>query len=177
MIRLTQRRTGCACSCFPTPVRGSLLWPLVAAFTSFWLSGFAQAPSVPAPGPNSGQHTNAQPPPPPNKSPVDLFRELWAMTPGEQRQFLADRAPENRRLLQAKLNEYKALSANERELRLRVTELRWYLLPLMQSPATNRVAQLAAVPAELRQMIHDRLRKWDQLDTQLQLEIWQNDLA
>jgi len=91
--------------------------------------------------------------PPLAKSPVESFRELLAMKPGEREQYLATRPPAIRKRFLAKIQEYEAMSAEERELRLRATELRWYLLPLMQMPATNRTAQLAAIPEADRPMV------------------------
>jgi predicted Fe-S protein YdhL (DUF1289 family) len=66
-------------------------------------------------------------------------------------------------MIQAKIKEYLALNPEMRELRLRATELRWYLLPLMNAPATNRTAQLAAIPEQVRPLVEDRLRLWDTL--------------
>ena len=44
-----------------------------------------------------------------------------------------------------------------REERLQVTEMRWYLLPLMTGPATNRAAQLASDPGRIRQAVENPL--------------------
>ncbi len=123
--------------------------------------------------------TNDQKPPlppfPAVKSPVAVFRELLAMNTAERSQFLASRPPEVQQRLRDKVAEYQALSADERELRLRVTELRWYLLPLMSQPATNRPAQLSSVPAELRALIEERLTSWDALPAENQTELLQNE--
>ena len=97
------------------------------------------------------------------KCPVDTFRELLAMSASERNQFLTNRSLVSQRMIQAKIKEYLALSPEMRELRLRATELRWYLLPLMNAPATNRTAQLAAIPEQVRPLVEDRLRLWDTL--------------
>ena len=68
------------------------------------------------------------------------------MNAAERKQALTNRSPEGQKLILAKVREYESLPPDERELRLRVTELRWYLLPLMTAPATNRPAQLAMIP-------------------------------
>src|SRR5689334_6202198 len=60
------------------------------------------------------------------KSPVDFFRELLALERTERTRLLADRTLESRKRILAKVREYELLSADQRELRLRVTELRWY---------------------------------------------------
>jgi hypothetical protein len=38
----------------------------------------------------------------------------------------------------------------------------------MNAPATNRAAQLAAIPAQVRPLVQDRLRLWDSLTTAVQ---------
>src|SRR5216684_3905385 len=113
--------------------------------------------------------------PPVPKPPVELFRNLLSMTPAERRDFLAKRSPEAQKLILAKIREYEALKPEARELRLRVTELRWYLLPLLSTSATNRTAQLNAVPSELRQLVEDRLREWDKLSVKVQKELLDNE--
>lgn len=102
------------------------------------------------------------------KCPVDTFRELLAMNESERNQFLTNRSLVSQRLIQAKIKEYLALSPEMRELRLRATELSWYLVPLMSAPATNRAAQLAAIPEPVRPLVEDRLRLWDTLPPEVQ---------
>jgi len=97
------------------------------------------------------------------KSPVEFFRELLAMEPAERTAALADRSPETRKLILAKVRQYESLNGNEQVLRLQVTELRWYLLPLMKISATNRLDLLAIIPPDYRKLVDDRLREWDKL--------------
>ena len=104
-------------------------------------------PSVPPPVKLLSAPTNGLPALPRPRSPVDLFRQLLAMTPDEREVFLTNRSPQIRAGILAKVNEYEALDPNERELRLRATELRWYLLPLLQESPGNRAARLAQIPA------------------------------
>ncbi|MCX6895643.1 MAG: hypothetical protein NTZ16_09140, partial [Verrucomicrobia bacterium] len=106
------------------------------------LAGFAAGQLCAQPAPKLPP---VPPPMPGAQSPVDIFRKLLAQSPAEQKQFLADRSPETQRRILAKLREYESLKPDQRELRLRATELRWYLLPLLNAPATNRAMQLAAV--------------------------------
>jgi hypothetical protein len=60
---------------------------------------------------------------------------------------------------------------------LRVTELRYYLFPLMVTPPTNRPPQLAVVPDEIRSMVQLRLQSWDQLTPEKQRELLDNETA
>jgi hypothetical protein len=117
-------------------------------------------------------HLAAQPA---TNSPVDLFRQLLALSPAAQKEFLAARAPETQRRILAKLREYDSLNPTQRELKLRATELRWHLLPLLSTPATNRAAQLAPIPESVRQPVADRLRAWDKLDAAAQKELLENE--
>jgi hypothetical protein len=108
------------------------------------------------------------------KSPVEQFRELLAADPAEREQSLAkDPATRDRKL--AKLHEYEALEPEERELRLQVTELRWYLSLLMTTPAPKRDAQLALVPPDLRTLVTDRLNWWNLLPPPMQTELLENE--
>ncbi len=74
-----------------------------------------------------------------------------------------------------KVREYLALAPNERELRLRATELRWYLTPLFKIAPADREASLAQVPDELRDLVKSRLARWDALSPQVQKEFLDND--
>src|SRR5690242_7150383 len=82
----------------------------------------------------------------PAKSPVDFFRDLLAMNPAEWRNFLTNRPPETQKLILAKLHEYASLKPEECKLRLEVTELHYYLVRLLATPATNRAFQLQQIP-------------------------------
>ena len=99
------------------------------------------------------------------------------MSPVELREFLANRPAQNRERLLAKIREYQLLKPDERELRLRVTELRWYLLPLMSTTASNRAAELESLPAEMRPLVEERLHEWDLLPPPLQKDFLENEAA
>jgi hypothetical protein len=118
--------------------------------------------------------TNGVPPAVYRKSPVDFFRQLLAMTPEERNDFLANRPPEIRARILAKVVEYEAMNPNDRALRLRATELRWYLMPLLRIDPTNRAPQLARIPPDMRQLVEDRLSLWGILPPTLQQEFLQN---
>ncbi len=122
----------------------------------------------------AGTNKFAPPPLPSSKPPVQIFRNLLAMSPQERNTFLAKYSPESRKAIAAKLQEYAALPADLRELRLRATELRYYLLPLLTIPATNRAPQLAIVPAELRELIESRLALWDESSPEQQKDFLEN---
>jgi predicted Fe-S protein YdhL (DUF1289 family) len=111
------------------------------------------------------------------KSPVELFRELLAMTPAERENHLTNRPPGIRARILTKVGEYEALDPNERELRLRATELRWYLLPLLHESPPNRAERLAAIPEDLRTLVNNRLAQWDILPPPFQKEFFESERA
>jgi hypothetical protein len=127
---------------------------------------------VPAP---MGGQAILPPVPPQPQSPVIFFRELLAMPPMERIHALTNRPPEARARIMAKVHEYQALDPDERELRLRATDLRWYLTPLFRLAPTDRQARLDQVPAELRDLVTSRLTQWDALPPSLQQEFLEND--
>ena len=130
--------------------QGRWAWALCAAgqlavFPLF--AGAASGGALPAKLPLAP--TNAFPTSPSESSPVVLFRQLLAMRPAEREIFLTNRPPEIRKRILVKVNEYEALDPNTRELRLRATELRWHLMPLLREPPTDRAARLAQVPDDI----------------------------
>lgn len=138
---------------------------------------WAQQPAGTAPGshpePSAAKPVSLQPPP--AKSPVDLFRSLLAMGPIERRDFISKRPAAARKLILAKIQEYEGLQPEQRELRLRVTELRWYLLPLLRASAVDRAARLATIPEDLRGLVEARLQQWDQLSPEVQKQLLDNE--
>src|SRR5476651_1377510 len=96
--------------------------------------------------------------PPQTHSSPDFFgqlRQLLAMPADERENFLTNRPPEMRERILAKVAEYEVLDPDERELRLRATELRWYLEPLLHESPTNRAARLSQVPDDVRDLVAD----------------------
>jgi hypothetical protein len=109
------------------------------------------------------------------QSPVDFFRQLLAMPPAERLKSLTNRPAAARARIMAKVHEYLALDPDERELRLRATELRWYLTPLFRVAEADRAARLAQVPENLRGLVQSRLEQWEVLPPQMQQEFLAND--
>jgi len=112
--------------------------------------------------PQSIRIPNPPPPrPPTRRSPTDLFRDLLAKSPADREAFLAGRTPAARALITSKLREFEALPPDQRELRLRVAELQFYLSPLLRATADERPRLLGAAPEELRPVLEKRLQTWD----------------
>jgi hypothetical protein len=121
--------------------------------------------------------TNALPPMPVAHAPVAFFRHLLAAPTNEVERFLAGRSPEQRKIVREKINEYRLLPPPLREWRLKATELRWYLTPLMSLPAESRHQLLQTVPEEDRPLVEARLDQWDRLSAAEQRELLDNELA
>ena len=111
------------------------------------------------------------------RSPVDRFRELLAMNPAERKQSLAGRAPQTQSQILAKIREYESLGPNQRELRLKGTELYFWLAPLMNTPAWKRPPLPAFVPQSVRREIETRLQAWDEISASKQQELLTNAAA
>lgn len=111
------------------------------------------------------------------RSPVDMFRQLLAQTPAERRQSLSNRPPEMRSRILAKLREYESLKPDDRELRLRTTELQWYLQPFLSESATNPAIRLAMVPEDLRKLVEDRVMRWEKLPPTVREELLNNEMT
>jgi hypothetical protein len=135
----------------------------------------AETDSSPSFSPPRPASATMMPPIPQVQSPVVFFRELLSMSPAERFNTLTNRTPEVRQRLLAKVQEYQALPPDERELRLRATELRFYLVPLLHQPLTNRTALLTQMPDDLKPLAKSRLALWDLLPPPLQHEFLEND--
>jgi hypothetical protein len=97
------------------------------------------------------------------------------MTPIERTRALTNRTAEARARILTKVREYLTLDPNERELRLRATELRWYLTPLLRIQADDREAAIARVPDDLRGLVQSRLQQWTILPPSVQAELLNNE--
>jgi hypothetical protein len=129
-------------------------------------------------GPQSSPTRPVEPPQlPVIKPPVEFFRELLAMTPGERKRALASRSEETQKRTLEKLKEYEDMPADDRELRLQATELRWYLAPLMAVAPSNRVESLKNVPDTMRPLVESRLQAWDKLPVSIQKALLDNRVA
>ena len=110
-----------------------------------------------------------------NPGPVEFFRNLLEMAPAERADAIQDRSPEQRSLIQSKIGEYLAMPSQEREVRLRVTQLRYYLRPLLSIPAENRAPYLEAIPESDEDLIRARLDQWDQMSPEDQQEMLRSE--
>jgi Spy/CpxP family protein refolding chaperone len=119
------------------------------------------------------------PPAPPSlqTSPVQFFRKLLAMDEPQREAALTNRSPAQRKILIQKLHEYDLLPPEAREIRLRQTELRWYVQTLIKIPSSDRATRLDQVPETDRPLIVERLRQWDELPADVQKQFLDNQEA
>ncbi len=106
-------------------------------------------------------------------SPVQQFRELLAMDSTARAEALDLRPPGMREPIEAKVNEYLALPADEREARLQATELRHYLTLLL--PLTNRLSLVTQIAEPMRSVVEARLEKWEIMPPQMREEFLENE--
>ncbi|MEI7730272.1 MAG: DUF3106 domain-containing protein [Verrucomicrobiota bacterium] len=133
------------------------------------LASAAAAPTPPMPP--------MLPIPPLPPCPISIFRTLLATNESGRATWLARRKPEQRPALEAKLNEYLTLPAHLRELRLTLTELRWYIQPLLQAQGTQREELVMRCPERLRPLLQERLKRWDQLSPESKQEVLRSEDA
>ena len=129
------------------------------------------------PPPADAAKTIVSPQAPSAKSPIESFRDLLNLDPAARQKVLASKTPAYRQSLEAKLKEYLDLPPTERELRLKLVELRWYLSPLMRMRPAQRAASLAMIPEADRPLIVERLKQWDQLPRNIQSELLTNQMT
>ena len=115
------------------------------------------------------------PPLPVLRSPVQTFRELLAAPVAQRTDYLAKKSSPARELIEAKLREFEALPPGERELRLQLAQLQFYLSPLLAASAGERPQLLAAAPEDVRPMLEARLRSWDALSADARQEILESE--
>ncbi len=141
------------------------------------IASFGRASSLAqAPG-----HPKAEIPPMPSgivlNNPFQSFRELLSATPAERELILEKKQAIHRTHLEERLKEFGSLPAAEREIRLRMMELRWFLVPLFKMSPPNRVERLAFVPEGARKLVEDRLREWDDLPAHLRQDVLQHGIT
>src|ERR1051325_821890 len=108
------------------------------------------------------------------QSPVQTFRDLLAKSAAEREEVLVTKPAHYRKYLADKLAEYEALAPDQRELRLRMLQLKWHLLPLLHLPSVERAAQLARLTEDDRKLVTERLDEWDKLPPAAQKDLLDN---
>ena len=128
--------------------------------------------------PSIHSHPIPQPPYPiQGPTPAQLFRRLLKQTPEQRAQFLRQKTPDQRRLIEQKLQEFEALPPLEREIRLRIWDLRYYLDLLLSIPPPSRAVWLAQVPETYRSAVQERLEAWEKLPDQVKQDLKANRRA
>lgn len=117
------------------------------------------------------------PPVPKIASPVAFFRELLETNQLAREKILAEKPPEQRKLLEAKIAEYQSLPPDQRQLRLFMTELRWYLVTVLRTDPSTREQIIEQIPIEYKPLIRERLAHWEKLPQDIQKELLANEFA
>lgn len=128
----------------------------------------------------SAKDVQPQPPAIPKltlQSPISFFRTMLETNREAREQYLSEKPPEQRKILESKFNEYLTLPPDERELRLFMTELRWYLLIILRNNTTNRTLLIEQIPDRYKSLVSDRVQHWQKLPPDLQKELIENEFA
>jgi hypothetical protein len=103
-------------------------------------------------------------------SPVLYFRGILGMSPAERDRALANKPADSKKILLAKVEEYKALPAEIREARLRQTQWRWEFTTLTNLPPAERSAFIKEAPLEDQRLLED-FNRWQALPPAGQKEL------
>lgn len=147
---------------------------LLLLMAAVMLQGIAAVESAPV-VPPSPAASSAPAPAAALISPVRFFRDLLAMSEADRQSALAARTPRTREALLSKVREYMSLDPETRELRLRTTELRWYLKTLLPMDPAARSKMLAAMAAQDQASVAYRLEQWDRLSPGWRSEILKHE--
>ena len=115
---------------------------------------------------------------PPPLPPVAQFNRLLNASPGERTNQLVGKSRSARDLILQELAAVDAMSSADREqriLRLRMAQLRFYLVPLMRAEGSQRAEQLARVPEIDRALLEARLEVWDRLPARERSEVLESE--
>jgi hypothetical protein len=111
-------------------------------------------------------------------SPVALFRMLLMTNAAGREQWLAQKSPQQRDYIAAKIQEFETLAPAERENRLQTLQLRWVMPLLMKMTLVERTERLATLPAEERALIEKQFpRTWDILPPPVRQDVLENQMA
>lgn len=110
-------------------------------------------------------------------SPVEVFRRLLTLDSRSRAKDLDIYPPELREPIEKKVQEYIALPADEREVRLQATELRHYLTLLLPLPHTNRALLVKQIPEPMRTVVQARLDTWAIMPPDMQEEMLDSERA
>jgi hypothetical protein len=98
------------------------------------------------------------------------------MTPAARAVELQKKSPKNRAIIEDRLKEFDALPKDQREVRLKLMELRWQLMSLIRLAPTNRAPAIKLIPEQDRLLVNERLRYWDQLEPDIQKAVLENEM-
>jgi hypothetical protein len=110
-------------------------------------------------------------------SPVQPFRQWLKMAPADREKGLAEYPVDKREVLKRKLELYERLSPAERERRLQMLELRYYIQPLMTNSSAARSTTIGRIPKRFQKVVAERLREWDGLQPEAKQRILGNETA
>jgi len=111
-------------------------------------------------------------------SPFAVFKKIVLLPEAEREAAVGGfkiSSERHRKLVQAKVREYAAMTEAERNRKLDALDFRWHLMPLMKTAKADRAKRLASVPERFRTDIERRLTGWDKLEAGVRAELLKNE--
>ena len=107
-------------------------------------------------------------------SPVRFLARMLAASELERERMLRSHTAESQAFWLRKIGQYEIFSEAERQERLQISQLHWYLALLIRVPPEQRARRLLDIPRLDRHIVERRLKQWDELSEQLRDDILAN---
>ena len=121
------------------------------------------------PFPHSAAVTGVAP-----ESPFFFFRQLLKMDPQEAEEAIQKRPEKFQEIIRKKVEEYKQMPHQQREWKLQVLDLRWYLFCGLDLSEDKLDKYVESVPEDYREIIQARLKRWFSIPAEQRASILKN---
>ena len=121
------------------------------------------------PFPHSAAVTGVAP-----ESPFFFFRQLLKMDPQEAEEAIQKRPEKFQEIIRKKVEEYKQMPHQQREWKLQVLDLRWYLFCGLDLSEDKLDKYVESIPEDYREIIQARLKRWFSIPAEQRASILKN---
>ena len=121
------------------------------------------------PFPHSAAMTGVAP-----ESPFFFFRQLLKMDPQEAEEAIRQRPEKFQEIIRKKVEEYKQMPHQQREWKLQVLDLRWYLFCGLDLSEDKLDKYVESIPEDYREIIQARLKRWFSIPAEQRASILKN---
>ncbi len=109
------------------------------------------------------------------KEKLDQFDRLLTGAGEDRDTILASKTDQQRKFLRTELSRLESMTPAVREVALISMRSRYYLLELVKLRPEVRQSAVDAIPEKDRQLVVEKLQRWDRLPQELQQEVLQNE--